>query len=344
MIRHAILIASLVEVSFLLIGCEPMERGNAPSPSETWVLPLEELTYPEIDQLDRDKAVFLLTFGNLEEHGPHLPVGSDYFQAAGLRDGLIAQLHESHPEYTFVLLPIIPLGEGGFNDVARQFDHIGTLGVRFSTLRDVAIDVGSGIARHGFQNIFLIHFHGAPLHNVAFTQAAAFVSERYDVRMVNITSLVFATGIFSPAVISRHLGENWEEELGLAIHAGPGETSTTLYLRGDLVKPDYRTLPAFPVMGFDELGLIHEREGFQGYANDPSRASVQLGEDIMNDVVARATEIAEKALAGDDLSSLPVYPDVLPMSPELGEMIGLVQERYSQMELDIATRLDTESK
>ena len=39
------------------------------------VLKLEELTYTDIDRLDRNRTVFVLTFGNLEEHGPHLPVG-----------------------------------------------------------------------------------------------------------------------------------------------------------------------------------------------------------------------------------------------------------------------------
>ena len=52
------------------------------------VLKLEELTYTDIDRLDRNRTVFILTFGNLEEHGPHLPVGSDYFQAIAFRDGV----------------------------------------------------------------------------------------------------------------------------------------------------------------------------------------------------------------------------------------------------------------
>lgn len=35
------------------------------------VLKLEELSQTEIDKFDRNKSVFILTFGNLEEHGPH---------------------------------------------------------------------------------------------------------------------------------------------------------------------------------------------------------------------------------------------------------------------------------
>src|SRR5215467_3170243 len=36
------------------------------------ILKLEELSQAEIDKLDRNKSAFILTFGNLEEHGPHL--------------------------------------------------------------------------------------------------------------------------------------------------------------------------------------------------------------------------------------------------------------------------------
>ena len=42
-----------------------------------------------------------------------------------------------------------------------------------------------------------------PFHNVAFNEAAAFVSERYKVRMVNITSLVVGEEFFSNEVLGR---------------------------------------------------------------------------------------------------------------------------------------------
>ena len=127
-------------------------------------------------QSTENNQSFFLTFGNLEEHGPHLPVGSDYYVAVAMRDGLIERLREAHPDYEMVVVPVLPLGEGGANDLARDFEHIGTFALRYETLRDVTIDMGASIANKGFQNIFLIHAHGAPLHSVAFNEASAFVS------------------------------------------------------------------------------------------------------------------------------------------------------------------------
>ena len=267
-----------VSISFLigfvvaLCACAPAGEETEPesATASDRVLKLEELTYPDIDSLDREKSIFFLTFGNLEEHGPHIPVGSDYFQAVGVRDRLIARLREAHPDYTFVVVPVVPLGEGGADDFARRFNeekhtgmHVGTFPVRFSTLRDVAMDLGASIARKGFQNIFLVHGHAMPFHNVAFNQAAAFVSERYNVRMVNITSLVFGEGFYSSEVLDQHLGEGWQQEIGMTGHAGTGETSANLFLH-DLVKPEYRDLSPFVVRDFTEIFRIHESEDWQG--------------------------------------------------------------------------------
>ncbi len=278
-------------------------------------LMLEQLTYPQIDQLDRDKSIFILTFGNLEEHGPHIPIGSDTYQAVAVRDGLAQRLQESHPDYNVVLVPVIPLGEGGANDFAHEFTHIGTYAVRYSTLRSVAIDMGAAIAANGFKHILLIHNHGSPLHNIAFSEAADFVSDRFDSNMVNVTSLAVGEGFFSDNVVTKHLGTGWQDEIGISGHSGVAETSTNLYLH-DFVDSIYKELKPFVVPDRPSLSKIHERDGWQGYWSDPSQATAALGKDLIDDFVERSHRIASMALAGDDLSMLPVYPGMDVETPE----------------------------
>ena len=270
-------------------------------------LMLEQLTYPQIDQLDRDYSIFILTFGILEQHGPHIPIGSDTYQAEAVRDGLVQKLQKSHPDYDVVLVPVIPLGEGGANNLAHEFTHIGTYSIRYSTLRDVAIDMGAAIAANGFKHIFLIHSHGSPLHNIAFSEAAEFVSDRFDANMVNITSLVFGAGFYSDDIVTEHLGSGWQEEIGITGHSGVAETSTNLFLH-DFVDPIYKELEPFVVPDFPSLSLIPERDDWRGYWSDPSQATAELGRDLIHDAVARSHRIASMALAGEDLSMLPVYP------------------------------------
>ena len=128
-----------------MAGCG---RSRAPEAAQQADLPptvprLEELTQADLELLDREKAVFILTCGNIEEHGPHLPVGSDYFRSIGIRNRLLPRLAAAYPDCRFILMPVVPLGEGGANDAAGQPDHIGTDAIRFETLRSVAIDLGA---------------------------------------------------------------------------------------------------------------------------------------------------------------------------------------------------------
>ena len=153
---------TFVAVLITVAACGQSTTTGMDDPEDRTIsraLMLEQLTYPQIDQLDRDKSIFILTFGNLEEHGPHIPIGSDTYQAVGVRDGLVQRLQESHPDYKVVLVPVFQLGEGGANELAHEFTHIGTYSIRYSTLRDVAIDMGAAIAANGFKHIFLIHSH-----------------------------------------------------------------------------------------------------------------------------------------------------------------------------------------
>jgi creatinine amidohydrolase/Fe(II)-dependent formamide hydrolase-like protein len=292
----------------LTFGCT--SSGTTAATPTSRVLELPDLAFPDIGRLDREKSVFFLTFGNLEVHGPALPVGSDYFQAVRVRDAVIQKLQGAYPDRQFVVMPVVPLGEGGAEQVAGESDHLGTFQVRYETLRNVAIDLGSAIARKGFRHIILIHAHGGPLHNVAFTEAAAFVSEKFHCSMVNLTSIVFAEGYLNPKVIEQYLGAGWEKRTGFEGHAGAAETSLLLFLKPDLVKPSYRELPPFVAPDIDAFARTSERQGWNGYWGAPAEASRALGKALFDDVAERTTHLAERSLAGEDLSGVPVMASI----------------------------------
>jgi hypothetical protein len=73
-------------------GQQPTQRGTSASGSR--VHKLEELTWPQIDAFDRQRTLFILPMGMIEQHGPHLPVGADtiavtYEASAGQPAGTI---------------------------------------------------------------------------------------------------------------------------------------------------------------------------------------------------------------------------------------------------------------
>lgn len=291
-------------------------------------LRLEELTQDQLRQLDPEKTVFFLTFGNIEVHGPHLPLGTDHFVALAFRDDLIERLSAAHPELTFVTYPAIPLGEGGVEELAGQWDHSGTFALRYRTLRDIAIDLGSEIARNGFKQIFLINAHGGFLHNLAFTEAAEFVSDHFDVLMVNIGAYVFAEAFYNPDILEAHFGSDWADRIGIFHHAGAPETAQILHLREDLVSSSYANLPAFIAHDMQGIFDVSESTGWQGYWGEPKYATRELGVDLTDDLAMRGFRIAEMALSGEDLSNLPIYPETFLGAPEARAYFEAGIERY----------------
>ena len=74
--------ALIVSIVCVISGSAPSARAQAterdtPAPTRSKLYKLEELTWPQIDTLNRDRTLFILPMGMIEEHGPHLPVGAD---------------------------------------------------------------------------------------------------------------------------------------------------------------------------------------------------------------------------------------------------------------------------
>ncbi len=56
-------------------------RTNVATATGGGIYRLAELSFTRLDTLDRQTTVVLFAVSPLEEHGPHLPVGTDLFQA-----------------------------------------------------------------------------------------------------------------------------------------------------------------------------------------------------------------------------------------------------------------------
>ena len=66
------------------------------------ILAFEDLTSYELDKLDREKTIFVLSISLLEEHGPHLPLGVDIFVAEHMAGIIINSISEKYPNFTIV--------------------------------------------------------------------------------------------------------------------------------------------------------------------------------------------------------------------------------------------------
>lgn len=226
---------------------------------------LFEMTRPEVEQaIASGLDTVIITIGSTEQHGLHLPLGTDAILGEALGERVARALGNA------LLAPGMRIGCS-----EHHMDFAGSLTLSRETFIRVVADICRSLARHGFRHIVLIPTHGgnfAPLANaveavrpelpgsnlIAFTDLMAFMEE------------IFQTG---------KAREVTPEQAGA--HAGEFETSIMLTVRPDLVAID-QAQPGYVGDQLSIAPLVFEK-GFKavtenGVLGDPRDASADNGE------------------------------------------------------------------
>ncbi|MCB0836255.1 MAG: creatininase family protein [Bacteroidetes bacterium] len=175
----------------------------------------ELMTWPEVEERLKLVDTAILPCGAIEQHGPHLPVDVDYFDAKYLAHKVAEACDDPKP----LVLPTIPYGVSYHHE-----DFKGTLSVTNDALSRFVYDIGMGLARNGIKKIIILNGHGDNAPTLS-----------YAAQMINRDA-----GIF----VCVDTGETSDVDLyGLIetpndIHAGEIETSTSLAIRPEMVQMD----------------------------------------------------------------------------------------------------------
>jgi creatinine amidohydrolase len=306
-------------------------------PRDSRVLKLEELTWPRINALDRERTIFILTTGAVEEHGPHLPVGADTIGVAFEADGVSARISKALPQWRVVMMPAIPYGAGGANQIGGHLIHPGTYGIRQSTVRALIADLGGQVAQNGFKWIFVLTGHGSPENGRAINEACDFISETFGVTMLHVSGLFRADPAIQAeglTIAERHFPAAEVSSFGLDVHAGPGETSAILALRPNLVDPGYKTLPSNAGSTFEELQAIAKKPGWQGYLSAPGKSTAAYGRAVEDWWVDGMSALILRAIKGENMLKAPRAHDRI--DPTVAAILGppLENERAFAAKLD----------
>ncbi len=165
--------------------------------------------------------VAVLPLAATEQHGPHLPTGTDTL----IGDGLIRKALDAMPDdLPAVILPTLAIGK---SDEHGNFP--GTLSLSAETLLRMLIDVGDSVARSGLSKLLIMSAHGG--NSEAMGLAARELRQRH-------TMLVVAT---SWARLGQPDELFEEAELRHGIHAGDIETSLMLHFEPEFVRQDKAT-------------------------------------------------------------------------------------------------------
>jgi creatinine amidohydrolase/Fe(II)-dependent formamide hydrolase-like protein len=256
----------------------------------------------EIRALHRSRTVVLMPGGVLEQHGPHLPSFTDgYMNEWWTRR--IAEAIAARPGWQVVVFPMLPLGDGGANEIGGHYVWPGSYGLRLETLRAVYMDFASELGHQGFKWIFVVQNHGSPMHNKMLDEAAEYFGETFGGVMVNLTGLAPEDAGPTPA------HPYGQENGAFDIHAGLSETSRLLFLRPDLVSGSLEDVPSIPIAKPQDLGATAARADWKGYFGAPRHASAAYGAAVMEWRLGVYVRSALQILDGRDPKTIPRYAD-----------------------------------
>jgi creatinine amidohydrolase/Fe(II)-dependent formamide hydrolase-like protein len=259
--------------------------SSSPSVNFLW----GELTWQEAEKRLNEIDIALLPVGAIEQHGPHLPLDTDAFDADYLARRVAMACSSPVP----VVLPLIPYGVSYHHEGFK-----GTISISNDVLSRLVYEVGLSAANNGIKKLVIINGHGG--NSPALNYAA---------QMINRDAHIFVcvdTGETSDVDISR------VTETPNDVHAGEIETSTSLAVRANLVKMDraVRSVPEFSSRYLDFTGkrgilwYAHTRKiSTSGVMGDPTKASAAKGERIWETMVAHLVALVEdlKNMTLDDI-------------------------------------------
>jgi creatinine amidohydrolase len=280
----------------------------APRVTSAQVRKLAELNTEQIRALNKEKTIVLIPGGILEQHGPFLPSFTDGYRNEATTAEL-ARAVATRPGWTALVLPTLPLGVGGANELGGHFSFPGTYAVRSSTLRAVFVDLASDLGDQGFKWIFVVHLHGAPSQHRALDDAGDYFRDTYGGRMVHLYGLMPVLTAGAPRLEPAEAAEN-----GMDMHAGRAETSDILFIRPDLVAPGFRTAPSFPGKNWDDLVRIARSPGWPGYFGAPKLATAADGEARIKQRGQVAAELMWRIVDGADLRDIPRWTSMMSSS------------------------------
>jgi len=228
-----------------------------------------DLSGPQVAALPPD-TVAVLPLGAIEQHGPHLPVSTDYVTATEVAEAAVAAVAEEG-RASVVLLPGL-----AYTKSDEHHWSPGTIWLSWETLMAVLVDIGRSLQTSGITRLMFVNGHGG---NSALGQVACReLRRRFGLR-------TFFAHLGGPPP-DQKAPPTAGDELGLGIHGGHSETSLMLYLRPELVDMDkaVRRVPEhltdYRLIGFGKpvsFGWLSDDFGPDGHIGDPTTATADDG-------------------------------------------------------------------
>ncbi len=225
---------------------------------------------PEFEKGLSLTRTIVLPFGSVEEHGPHLPLGTDTFQMYEIAK-LAAQKRP-----LFVAPPV-------FYGLCRSTsEHPGTVSISGDTLKKITLDLLRAYYKQGLRNFLLLSGHAGGTHLAYLLDAGElFMKETQEVKLA-VASILDLLKWGAQDIL-----ETPEDS-----HAGEFETSLMLHFSPELVKGTAEEeYPRFP-----RPFLVRNKRKFWpgGVWGNPAKASPEKGRLFAERLAAVIVRLADE--------------------------------------------------
>ncbi|MEL6521644.1 MAG: creatininase family protein [Pseudomonadota bacterium] len=243
-----------------------------------------EFRTTEYTDIDPHRTIAILPTAAIEQHGPHLPVGTDTMIA----EGMLEQFRQTCPDDLDIrILPIQAVGKSN--------EHIhapGTLTLPAETALAAWQQIGLSVARAGVRKIVIVNSHGGNLDLISILSRELRVRAGMLAVKCQWGNFGHPAGLYPP------------EELKFGIHGGDVETSLMLHFRPDCVDMDcaqnFRSTAesaAIPPIGPISRGWIASDLNSAGTVGNAAMATAQKGAATCAHQVAGFIELLRKVAA-----------------------------------------------
>lgn len=247
-----------------------------------------ELTYKQIAELGNKNSWGLLPIGSTEQHGPHLPVGTD---SLILKAILRLALEKYKPQFPIIILPTLEYGE------SIEHGHFpGTISLSARTMLDILDDFVTSMTSANIRRLAILNSHGGNTSLInGYLQD---LRKKYEIEVI---------AIHLPTIY-RSVAQKHKEFIGNYFHACALETSLALFLFPELVhmsevptaneddaKKINRLLNLRDKVG---IGWVTEEISSSGVIGEPWLANAEIGKKITDEITLALIEVFNEVLDG----------------------------------------------
>jgi creatinine amidohydrolase len=258
---------------------------------------LEDMTWPEVEQVIKEPNVIILPAGCLEQHGKHLPLSVDFRYPIHIAELAARKIIDEY-NIRILVAPAIIYGE---TLTFRKYP--GTIGLSIDTLSRVIEEIVRDFISHGFKKILIVNGHHSNI--IPITIALRKLSTEYP-----------DWGLYAIRLFS--LGSDFIQKMRksqIMAHACELETSVTMVIQPENVQFDKAVKESqsisisgkwFSADTYGAKKLIHCSRQFPqieedaGVMGDPTVATRGFGEKVIAAAVDDLIELLLEIVRSGD--------------------------------------------